>query len=144
LWGGGNDRHGGGDIASGTAPGSGAVTYANLSNFQKGVYDQLTKILARNPDAKAVLLDYIDPTVPDWEPAYDQLETLFSDPDRQRILFLRVRVTKGMQDACEVDPKGHPNVSLHSAWAAQILAWMLSKDIFGQFGFPSGEDWGDL
>jgi hypothetical protein len=53
-------------------------------------------------------------------------------------------VPKGKQDACEIDPRGHPNVSLHSTWAAQILTWMLSKDVFPQLGFPSGQDWGDL
>ncbi|MGO9992628.1 MAG: hypothetical protein ACLPTF_08940 [Steroidobacteraceae bacterium] len=140
LWGGGNDHRGGGDVASGT----GAIAYANLSTFQKGVYDQLTKIFARNPDVKAVLLGYIDPTIPDWKPAYDQVASLFSDDERKRIFFLPVRVPRGKQDACEIDPKGHPNVSLHSTWAAQILTWMLSKDVFPQLGFPSGQDWGDL
>jgi len=140
LWGGGNDHRGGGDVASGT----GAIAYANLSTFQKGVYDQLTKIFARNPDVKAVLLGYIDPTIPDWKPAYDQVASLFSDDERKRIFFLPVRVPRGKQDACEIDPKGHPNVSLHSTWAAQILTWMLSKDMFPQLGFPSGQDWGDL
>jgi hypothetical protein len=145
LWGGGNDHHCGGDVAAGTGKGTAPPTaYAGLSTFQKGVYQQLTKIFARNPGVKVVLLEYIDPTIPDWKPAYDQVESLFSDAERGRIFFLRVRVPKGKQDACEIDPKGHPNVSLHSTWAAQILTWMLSKDLFQQLGFPSSQDWGDL
>ncbi len=140
LWGGGNDHHGGGDVARGP----GAIAYANLSTFQKGVYGQLTKIFARNPDVTAVLLAYIDPTIPDWKPAYDQVASMFSADERKRIFFLPVHVPKGKQDACEIDPRGHPNASLHSTWAAQILTWMLSKDVFPQLGFPSGQDWGDL
>ncbi|MGA2188939.1 MAG: hypothetical protein ABSH33_10425 [Steroidobacteraceae bacterium] len=140
MWGGGNDRHGGGDVATG----GGALTYAALSAFQKGVYDQLTKVFARNPDVRAVLLDYIDPTLPDWKPAYDQVLSLFSGAERERIFFLRVQVPQGRQDACEMDPNGHPNVSLHSTWAAQILSWMLSPDIFPRLGFPNGRDWGGL
>jgi GDSL-like Lipase/Acylhydrolase family len=61
LWGGANDRHSGGDTAS-----ESPVTYEHLSKFQKGVYDQIAEIGARNPDAKIVLLDYIDPTIPGW------------------------------------------------------------------------------
>lgn len=143
LWGGGNDRHGGGDVA---VVGNGRLPsrYAELSAFQRGVFDQVTKIFARNPAAKIVMLDYIDPTLPDWQTAYDQVRSLFSAEQRQRLYFLRVHVLTGKQDACEVDPRGHPNVSLHATWAAQILTWMLSPEVFGALGFPGGWHWGDL
>jgi hypothetical protein len=142
LWGGGNDRHGGGDLARrhDGAP----LTYADLSDFEKGVHDQLTKIFARNPGVKVVLLGYIDPTLPGWKQAYDEVEGLFPEDERRRMYFLRVYVPKGKQDACQVDPFGHPNVSLHATWAAQILTWMMSREIFGALGFPGGEDFGDL
>jgi lysophospholipase L1-like esterase len=136
LWGGGNDRHGGGDVATASPP-----AYANLSRFQKGVYDQLTKIFARNPDVKVVLLQYIDPTIPDWNPAYEQVLSLLPEAERTRIFSLRVYDPKGKSDACEIDPKGHPNLSMHAAWAAQILAWMTSRDVLQQLGFPPGETW---
>ena len=139
LWGGGNDRHGGGDVAR-----SKPVTYANLSAFQKGVYDQLSKIFARNPAVKVALLAYIDPTLPEWEPAYDEVRSLFTAEQRSRMFFLRIHVPKGKQDACEIDPKGHPNVSLHATWAGQILEWMMSPEVFGALDFPGGEHWGDL
>jgi hypothetical protein len=140
LWGGGNDRHGGGDVAR-TPGGTQALKYGELSAFQQGVYDQLTKIFARNPDAKAVLLEYTDPAIPDWTPAYDQVVGMLTAPQRLRILRLRVYDPKGSQDACEADPRGHPNLYLHSAWAAQVLAWMMSDTIFPQLGFPAGHHW---
>ncbi len=138
LWGGGNDRHGGGDMAKASP-----IAYATLSKFQHGIYDQLTRIFARNPDARTVLLEYTDPAIPEWKPAYDQVVSLFSEAERKRIFFLRVYDPKGRQDACKIDPKGHPNLSLHAAWAAQILTWMMSKDVLQQLGFPSGEQWED-
>jgi hypothetical protein len=122
---------------------SGTLTYATLSAFQKGVFDQLTKIFERNPGVKVVLLDYIDPTIPDWRPAYTQVESFFTVDQREQMFFLALYDPKGKSDACEIDPKGHPNLSLHAAWAAQILAWMLSKDIFPLLGFPAGEQWYD-
>jgi Carbohydrate esterase 2 N-terminal len=137
LWGGAND-HPRKYIASGSP-----IGYANLSTFQKGVYDQLKRIFARNPDVKVVLLDYIDDTIPDWKPAYDQLQSLFSETERQRIFFLRVYDPKGKADACEIDPKGHPNLSMHATWAGQILKWMLSNDVLRQLGFPDSEQWND-
>lgn len=138
MWGGANDRHGGGDTATGLP-----VTYAHLSKFQKGVYDQIGKITARNPDAMIVLLDYIDATIPTWKPAYDQVLGLLSDDERKKILFLRVYDPKGKADACEIDPKGHPNASMHQSWAAQIFLWMMSPDVFGRLDFPSGDQWYD-
>lgn len=138
LWGGGNDRHGGGDLASGKP-----LTYARLSPFERGIFDQLTKIFARNPDVRVVLLDYIDVTEPDWRPAYAEIESLFTDAERERMFVLPVYVQKGKQDACEIDPKGHPNLSLHASWAAQILMWMMSADIWQGLGLPQALEWGD-
>jgi Carbohydrate esterase 2 N-terminal len=138
LWGGANDRHGGGDTAR-----ESPVTYEHLSKFQKGVYDQIAEIIARNPDAKIALLDYIDPTIPAWRPAYDQVVGLLPVEQQKKILFLRVHDPKGKSDACEIDPKGHPNLSMHQSWAAQIFAWMMSPDVFGRLDFPSGEQWYD-
>ena len=138
LWGGANDRHGGGDAAR-ELP----VTYELLSKFQKGVYDQIAEIMARNPDAKIVLLDYIDPTIPAWKAAYDQVVGLLPEEQQKKILFLRVYDPKGKADACEIDPKGHPNLSMHQSWAAQIFTWMMSPDVFGRLDFPSGEQWYD-
>jgi Carbohydrate esterase 2 N-terminal/GDSL-like Lipase/Acylhydrolase family len=138
LWGGANDRHGGGDTA-----GESPVTYEHLSKFQKGVYDQISEIVARNPDAKIVLLDYIDPTIPAWRAAYDQVVGLLPEEQRKNILFLRVYDPKGKADACETDPKGHPNLSMHQSWAAQIFAWMMSPEVFARLDFPSGEQWYD-
>ena len=137
LWGGGNDRHGGGELAGGT------LTYDHLSRFEKGIFMQLTKIFARNPDVKVVLLEYTDPTVPDWTAAYKQVESMFSEEEQKRILHLRVYDPLGKQDACEIDPKGHPNLALHAAWAGQILQWMTAADRLQQLGFPSGEEWGE-
>jgi hypothetical protein len=138
LWGGANDRHAGGDTA-----GESPVSYEHLSKFQKGVYDQITEIFARNPDAKIALLDYIDPTIPAWRAAYDQVVGLLPEEQQKKILFLRVYDPKGKADACEIDPKGHPNLSMHQSWAAQIFAWMMSPDVFGRLDFPSGEQWYD-
>lgn len=138
MWGGGNDRHAGGDVASRTP-----VSYATLSKYQQGVYDQLQKIFGRNPDVRVVLLQYIDPTIPDWTPALNQVRSLFSDDERQRMFNLLVYDPKGTQDACESDPLGHPNLYLHSAWAAQILLWMTSNDRLQELGFPSGDEWNE-
>jgi len=138
MWGGGNDRHGGGDLASGKP-----VTYARLSPFERGIFDQLTKILARNPDVRVVLLDYIDVTEPDWRPAYAQIESLFTDAERERMFVLPVYDQKGKQDACEIDPKGHPNMSLHESWAAQILVWIMSANNLERLGLPEAQAWDD-
>lgn len=138
MWGGGNDRHGGGDLASGKP-----LTYARLSPFERGIFDQLTKVFARNPDVRVVLLDYIDVSVPDWRPAYGEIESLFTDAERERMFVLPVYVQRGKQDACEIDPKGHPNLSLHDSWAAQILVWMMSPDNLGRLGLPNEKEWDD-
>jgi hypothetical protein len=138
LWGGANDRHAGGDLAAG-AP----LTIENLSSFQHGVYRQIEKILARNPGVRILLLSYIDTTIPDWKAAYDQVLSLFNAEQRGRIFFLRVYDPKKKSDACEIDPKGHPNLAMHAAWAAQIFAWMIQPDVLRQLDFPSGEQWYD-
>jgi hypothetical protein len=138
MWGGGNDRHAGGDVAK-----RGPVTYATLSTYQRGVYDLLTKIFARNPDVRVVLLQYIDPTIPDWTPALDQVRGLFPVDEQQRMFNLLVYDPKGTQDACEADPDGHPNLYLHTAWAAQILLWLNANGRLQQFGFTSGEEWNE-
>ncbi len=138
MWGGANDRHGGGDVAK-----ESPVTYEQLSKFQKGVYDQITKIIARNPGVKIVLLDYIDTAIPGWRAAYDQVVGLLPEEQQQQILFLRVHDSKGRADACETDPDGHPNLSMHQSWAAQIFAWMMTPEVFGRLDFPSGEQWYD-
>jgi hypothetical protein len=57
------------------------------------------------------------------------------------ILFLRVYDPKGKAHACEIDPKGHPNASMHRSWAAQIFLWMMSPEVFGRLDFPRGEQW---
>jgi hypothetical protein len=59
------------------------------------------------------------------------------------MFVLPVYVQKGKQDACEIDPKGHPNMSLHASWAAQILMWMMSADIWQGLGLPQALEWGD-
>ena len=139
LWGGGNDRHGGGELAIGAPP----LSYEHLSRFQKGIYIQLLKIFARNPDASVVLLEYTDPTIPDWTAAYQQVQSLFSGEEQKRFFHLRVYDPLGKQDACKIDPKGHPNLALHAAWAGQILQWMISADVLQRLSFPDGEDWGE-
>ena len=136
LWGGANDLNAGGDGAR-----SGAVSRATLSVFQQGTYDQLHKILARNPGVKIVLLTYLDPTIPDWRPAYAQVMGLFSAAEQSQMFVLAVRDPKNLADACDVDPKGHPNLSMHTTWAAQILTWMMSDGTLQRLGFPAGEQW---
>jgi hypothetical protein len=138
MWGGGNDRHGGGDLAGGKP-----VTYARLSPFERGIFDQLIKVFARNPDVRVVLLDYVDVTEPDWRPAYAEIESLFSEAERQRMFVLPVYDQKGKADACAIDPKGHPNMSMHASWAAQILIWMMSGDNLQRLGLPEVAEWDD-
>jgi hypothetical protein len=136
LWGGGNDHNDGGDVATGTP-----VSVANLSPFERGIYEQLTKIFARNPGVRVVLLEYIDVTTPDWTPAYREIESLFPDEERRRMFLLPVHDPKKTADACAVDPRGHPNLAMHTAWAAQILTWMMSGDVLAELGFPGGQHW---
>jgi hypothetical protein len=122
LWGGVNDHKHGGDLATGSP-----VAYTNLSPFERGIYDQMTKIFARNPEARIVLLDYIDPAVPDWEPAYAQVKNLFSATQQKQMYSLAVNDPPKVSDACDIDPSGHPNLSMHATWAAQILRWMMAN-----------------
>ena len=138
LWGGGNDHNGGGDAVSGEA-----VTFAHLTAFQLGIYEQLKKVLARNPDAKVVLLEYVDVAIPDWSRAYAQVVSLFPQTQRQRLFELAVHDPKGLSDACDVDPKGHPNRAMHEAWASQILTWMMSADVLRELGFAAEARWND-
>jgi len=138
MWGGGNDRHGGGDGASGSP-----AAYANLSAFQKGVYDQIAKVFARNPDVRIVLLEYIDGTIPDWTAAYAQVRSLFSESEQRRMFVLPVHDPKGTSDACEVDPRGHPNSSMHESWATQIFMWMMSPGVLRQLNLPDDPRWND-
>ena len=138
LWGGANDPNAGGGMAQ-----PGPVSRATLSVFQRGIYDQLAKILERNPGVRIVLLYYVDPTIPDWRPAYAQVLGLFSEAQQHRMFVLAVRDPKHLADACEIDPKGHPNQSMHVTWASQILTWMMSTGTLQRLGFPPGEEWYD-
>jgi hypothetical protein len=138
LWGGANDHHGGGDVASGLP-----VAYGNLSRFQRGVFDQLTQIFARNPTVRVVLLQYIDSTIPEWTAAYKQVQSLFPEALQEHMFLLKIHDPNGQSDACEIDPKGHPNASMHASWAGQILNWMMSPDVLRQLGLPVAEQWTD-
>ena len=124
LWGGINDHKHGGELATGSP-----VTYSNLSAFQRGIYDQIVKIFAHSPEASIALLDYIDPDVPDWKPAYMQLEKLFPAAQQNQMHFLAVYDPPRVSDACDVDPDGHPNLSMHATYAAQILTWMIANHL---------------
>jgi len=90
-----------------------------------------------------VLLDYIDAAIPGWQAAYNQVRSLFSPVEQQRMFLLRVFDPPGAADACEIDPKGHPNLSMHATWAAQIFTWMMAPDRLRQLGLPAGEPWSD-
>jgi len=138
LWGGGNDHNGGGDLATGTP-----VAVANLSPFERGIHDQLTKIFMHNPGVRVVLLAYVDATMPDWTPAYAQIQCPLPEEERRRLFVLPVHDPKRLADACEVDPNGHPNLAMHTAWAAQILTWMMSTGVLQALGFPAGQQWYD-
>jgi hypothetical protein len=114
-----------------------------MSPFERGIFEQLTKIFARNPGVRVVLLEYVDVTMPDWTPAYAEIQSLFPADERRRMFVLPVHDPKRLADACEVDPKGHPNLAMHTAWAAQILTWMMSAGVLQELGFPSGQQWYD-
>ena len=66
---------------------------------------------------------------------------LFSAAEQSQMFVLAVRDPKNLADACDVDPKGHPNLSMHTTWAAQILTWMMSDGTLQRLGFPAGEQW---
>jgi Carbohydrate esterase 2 N-terminal len=126
LWGGINDHNHGGDLATGVP-----LSPANLSPFQSGVYDQITKIFRRSPRARIGLLDYVDPVfgAPDWKPAYMQVVSLFPESKRKQLLFLAVNDPPGSSNACDIDPKGHPSAAMHEAWATQIFSWMVAENL---------------
>ena len=138
LWGGGNDRHNGGDLAHG------AVTYDNLSKFEKGIFAQLTKIFARNPDVRVVLLEYTDPTIPSWKTAYEQVESLLPDDQQKRIFYLRVYDPKGKQDACEIDPDGSSQSCAARGMGRTDTCMVADLQRLPRVGiFPDGEQWYD-
>jgi len=124
LWGGSNDRNMGGEVATGSP-----VTYANLSPFERGIYDQITEIASHNPGVKLGLLQYVDPRVPDWKPAYLQVKSLLPEETQKQIFFFAVKDVPMRFAACDVDPVGHPNLGMHASWAAQILQWMISENL---------------
>jgi hypothetical protein len=127
LLGGSNDRSFGGDIATGSP-----VTPDNLSPFQRGVYDQIAKIVALNPKAKIGLLHYDDPIVPDWTPAYLQVLGLLSKDIRQRVYSLGVKDSPSDWTACAASPDGHPNLAMHAAFAAQITQWIIANGLLAK------------
>jgi len=124
LLGGSNDHNFGGALATGSP-----ATYANLSPFQRGIYDQITKIDANNPGAEIVLLNYIDPIVPDWKPAYLQVQSLLPTSVQQRILFFGIKDSPIDWTACAPSPHGHPNLAMHATFAAQLAQWMLNQNL---------------
>ena len=126
LWGGINDHNHGGDLATGLPP-----SPTNLSPFQRGVYEQITKIFNRSPRATIGLLDYVDPVfgAPDWKPAYMQVVSLFPEDKRKQMFFLAVNDPPGSSNACDIDPKGHPSAAMHEIWATQIFSWMVAKNL---------------
>jgi len=124
LWGGSNDHNQGGDTAGGSP-----IGVANLSPFQRGVYDQILKIWARSPDAKIVLMWYVDPNVRNWEAAYVQLKGIFDQREQKRIFLLGVRDIPDAMDACDLAPRGHPDMSQQENWADQIFEWLMTKHL---------------
>jgi hypothetical protein len=122
LWGGSNDKNIGGDMASGSP-----VTYATLSPFQRGIYDQIMKVTAINPDAELGLLEYDDSNVPPWRPAYLQVKAFLPEKIQRKLHFLAVKDIPANFNACDIAWKGHPNLSLQKSWTAQILTWIMSE-----------------
>ncbi|MDR3741094.1 MAG: hypothetical protein P4L40_18915 [Terracidiphilus sp.] len=124
FWGGSNDKNTGGELASGSP-----VTYANLSPFQRGIYDQIMKVTALHPDAQLGFLEYSDPNLPHWTPAYMQLKALLPPDIQQKMHFLVVKDDPANFNACDVAPNGHPNRTTHQFWTAQILQWILAEKL---------------
>ncbi len=122
FWGGSNDKNVGGELAGGKP-----VTAANLSAFERGIYDQIMKVTAQNPEAELGMLEYDDPNLPHWRKAYDEIVTLLPETTRARMHFLAVKDDPANFNACDAAPNGHPNRSTHENWAAQILPWMLAE-----------------
>lgn len=124
FWGGSNDKGNGGELASGSP-----VTYANLSPFERGIYDQIVKAVAQNPEAQLGLLEYSDRDLPHWAPAYKQIEDLLPPGVRQKMHFLSVKDDPDNFNACQAAPNGHPNLSTQASWTAQILQWILAENL---------------
>lgn len=127
FWGGSNEKNMGGEMASGTP-----ATYANLSPFQRGIYDQIMKVAARNPEAHLALLEYADRNVPRWMPAYLQMKALLPEAVQGRISFLSVKDDWQHFSACEAAPNGHPDRTTQERWTAQILDWIVAERLLPQ------------
>lgn len=124
LWGGSNDKGVGGELAS-----SSPVSYAKLSPFERGIYDQIMKVVAQNPQAKLGLLEYADPNLPRWTPAYMQIKELLPPDIQQKMHFLAVKDAPEHFNACDVAPNGHPDLATQEGWTAQILHWIVSENL---------------
>jgi hypothetical protein len=124
FWGGSNDKGTGGELASGSP-----VTVANLSVFERGIYDQILKVTALHPDAELGLLEYSDPNLPHWTPAYQQIKALLPPEIQPKMHFLAVKDDPANFNACDAAPNGHPNRSTHENWTAQILQWILAEKL---------------
>jgi len=124
FWGGSNEKDMGGEMAGGSP-----VTYANLSPFQRGIYDQIMKVAARNPDAQLGLLEYADRDVPPWRPAYQQIKELLPAAIQQKLHFLAVSDDWQHFSACDAAPHGHPDLTTQQHWTAQILQWILAEKL---------------
>jgi hypothetical protein len=122
FWGGSNDKNVGGELASGKP-----VNVTNLSVFERGIYDQIMKVTAQNPDAQLGLLEYDDPNLPHWRPAYLEIMQLLPEATRSKVHFLAVKDDPANFNACDAAPNGHPNRTTQEYWTAQILNWMLAE-----------------
>lgn len=129
FWGGSNDKGVGGELASGSP-----VTYANLSPFQRGIYDQIIKVVSQNPQAQLGLFEYSDANLPRWTPAYMQIKQLLPSDIQQKMHFLVVRDDPEHFNACGEAPNGHPDLATQEFWTAQILQWLLSENLVPQPG----------
>lgn len=129
FWGGSNDKGVGGELASDSP-----VTYANLSPFQRGIYDQIMKVVSQNPQAQLGLLEYSDPNLPRWTPAYMQLKQLLPVDVQRKMHFLVVKDDPEHFNACGEAPNGHPDLTTQTTWTAQILQWLVSENLVPQPG----------
>ena len=117
IWGGANNS-GGGQLASASP-----VAYANLSAFQRGVYDQINEVTTAHPRAKIVLLEYGGYS-PSWLPAYNQVLGLFSSAIQSRISYHAVNNSVGDYGSCY-----HPSPDKLVSWAAELSSWLLSQGL---------------
>jgi hypothetical protein len=124
FWGGSNDKGTGGELATGTL-----VTYANLSPFERGIYDQIIKVTAQNPEAQLGMLEYSDPNLPHWTPAYMQIKALLPTDIQKKMHFLAVKDAPEHFNACDAAPNGHPDLTTQETWTAQILHWIVTEDL---------------